>query len=108
MKQSSTVSEFSLLLSGYCSKLEEVTSELSTLKEVMRSHSSPRNLPATSSDGSASQYSLTADANHSTRPMSSENTFFGIDSYGDGFFEIEPCLGNNRLSGNAIVELFKQ
>lgn len=97
------------------SKLEEVTSELTSLKEAFKSQSAPRNLnpdhPGRSNSSSdspeAGLWGLQA-----TRSISVDaqvSTFFGIEVFEHSAFEIgEHSLGDIRMSGMAIIQLFEQ
>lgn len=103
-----------------CSKLEEVTSELSNLKEAMRSQSAPRNAftsdksrqPSHSSaspGGPMSSKSSHSDAAHAAFHGKTQATFYGIEyaensAYGIG----EQYLGDIKLDGTLIVQLFQQ
>ena len=97
------------------SKLEEVTSELTSLKEAFKSQSAPRNLDPSQLSGSVSS-SRSPEAGQlglqATRSLSIDaqvSNFFGIDILEHSAFEIgEQFLGDICLSGMAIVQLFEQ
>lgn len=97
------------------SKLEEVTSELTSLKEAFKSQSTPRN-PNPNQVGGSFPNSHSPEAGllglEATRPTSVEvqvPSFFGIGLFEQSAFEIgEQFLGDIRLSGMAIVQLFEQ
>lgn len=95
-------------------KLEEVTSELTSLKEAFKSQSTPRN-PNPNQVGGSFPNSHSPEAGlfglEATRPTSVDvqvPSFFGIEIFEQSAFEIgEQFLGDIRLSGMAIVQLFE-
>lgn len=100
---------------GAPSKLEEVTSELTSLKEAFKSQSAPQNLNFNQSGGSISSSNspeaglLGLLATRSIPVDTHVPTFFGIDIFEHSAFEIgEQSLGDIHLSGMVIVELFEQ
>ncbi|KAL9132788.1 MAG: hypothetical protein Q9175_006035 [Cornicularia normoerica] len=102
-------------LTDALSKLEEVTSELTSLKEAFKSQSAPRNLtPNQTGEGFSRPDSpeaglLGLQATRSISVDAQVSTFFGIDILEHSAYEIgEQILGDIRLSGMAIVQLFEQ
>ena len=101
---------------GTPSKLEEVTSELSNLKEAFKSQLAPRNFnPSFELSGSVSSSNspeaglLGLPATQVKSVDAQVPTFFGIEIFEHSAFEIgEQYLGDIRLSGMAIVQLFEQ
>ena len=100
------------------SKLEKVTSELSTLKEVIKSQSAPGNVNTIYRQGRASQTSLSPDSllgsgkapTAGASPFDPQiSSFFGIEQFEASAFEIgKQCLGDVQVDGVAIVQLFEQ
>lgn len=103
------------------SKLEEVTSELSNLKEVIRSNSAPFHTNYSGGSNSQnSQNSLSPEGSMLTVPPIVTRTrassfevpsfsFYGIENSRVSAFAIgEQRLGDIQLSGMAFVELFEQ
>ncbi len=97
------------------SKLEEVTSELTSLKEAFKSQSASRNLNPNQLSGSGSSSKspeagpLGLQAARSLSIDAQVSTFFGIEIFEHSAFEIgDQFLGDICLSGMAIVQLFEQ
>lgn len=101
------------------SKLEEVTSELSNLKEVIRSNAAPHNFYTDNPRRSNSQHSLSPEGGLLVPPIVNQKrrSFFDVSSL--GFYEIETFrnsafslveqrLGDVQLTGTAIGDLFEQ
>lgn len=101
---------------GTLSKLKEVTSELTSLKEAFKSQSAPRNFNpnhelsgSVSSSNSPEAGLLGLSATRLKSVDAQVSTFFGIEIFEHSAFEIgEHYLGDIRLSGMAIVQLFEQ
>jgi len=100
------------------SKLKEVTSELSNLKEVIKSQSAQQNIQRGNSMGASASASLSAD-NSSTpsftrrdssyAALSSNIDFYGIEDAVTAAYEVdEQCLGDLHLDGVTVVQLFEQ
>lgn len=106
-------------LTWSCSKLEEVTSELSNLKEVIRSSAAPQNLHIKYSRRSNSQNSPSPDGGLLEPPVVGQKGRSFFDGSSLGFYGIEDSrisafglgdqsLGDVHLTGVAIVDLFEQ
>ncbi len=101
------------------SKLEEVTSELSNLKEVIRSNAAPHSFHTDNSRRSISQHSLSPEGGFLVPPIVNQRGRSSFDVSSLGFYEIEDFrnsafylgeqrLGDVQLTGTAIGDLFEQ
>ncbi len=101
------------------SKLEEVTSELSNLKDAIRSNGIPHNLRTGHDTQDNSQSFLPPEGGFSVPSVPRRNgrlscdvssiDFYGIDDIrNDEFHLAEQHLGDVHLTAMAIVDLFEQ
>jgi len=102
---------------NFCSRLEEVTSQLNTLQGAIKSYTSPSNSDDTAGNGphpAVSPDSLpcrkdSAVIATSKGPSENSNPPSFFDIQGSTPYQLnDQTLGDNKVDGKAIVQLFTQ